>query len=482
MKKYLIIETFPNTPHIETSIEVALRLNKKGNQVFFFWSGYELPWKDWELPWYKKILLFSFENKIKNIKEFLKKKNINIVPDQNLKPESIKYIDDEITKLKNIKKLKDFKYKKDFSIGLACLSSLISKFHSINNFNNFKEEIPRALKAGCIIYERAIKVINEINPDEVITFNSRFVISRPIIDAAKKLKKKIIIHERGSSPKKYMLHNNDIFDKVYYSELIKSHWNKNKKLSKLQKIKIAKKYFSLILEKKFFKSRGLHFESKSINKVSCTKNTKIITFFCSTDHEYSSLSLQQNKQSFYINNKWKNQISAIKSLIKIIKKDKNKFLFIKAHPNFSKKSSIEYELKKLESLNVKYLSNSQKVDSIHLLKNSDIIVTFGSTLELTAKYLDKKVIPMFKHLYSPLGLFNYPKDEHSLKNMIYKKNSNIKNSKEILNKIAYFFMTFGSDYKYFKPIGFFRGNLTEKNINHFGPIINFLIKLKIIKY
>ena len=105
MKKYLIIETFPNTPHIETSIEVALRLNKKGNQVFFFWSGYELPWKDWELPWYKKILLFSFENKIKNIKRVLKKKNINIVPDQNLKPESIKYIDDEITKLKNIKKL-----------------------------------------------------------------------------------------------------------------------------------------------------------------------------------------------------------------------------------------------------------------------------------------------------------------------------------------------------------------------------------------
>ena len=60
MKKILIIETFPNTPHIETSIEIALRLKKDHNQVFFFWCGYDLLWKDWELPWYKKLLLFSF--------------------------------------------------------------------------------------------------------------------------------------------------------------------------------------------------------------------------------------------------------------------------------------------------------------------------------------------------------------------------------------------------------------------------------------
>ena len=40
MKKYLIIETFPNTPHIETSVEIALRLKKENHKVFFFWCGY----------------------------------------------------------------------------------------------------------------------------------------------------------------------------------------------------------------------------------------------------------------------------------------------------------------------------------------------------------------------------------------------------------------------------------------------------------
>lgn len=83
MKKYLIIETFPNTPHIETSVEIALRLKKENHKVFFFWCGYNLPWKDWELVWYKKLLLFSFEKKIKQINNFLAKKifmlSINIL-------------------------------------------------------------------------------------------------------------------------------------------------------------------------------------------------------------------------------------------------------------------------------------------------------------------------------------------------------------------------------------------------------------------
>ena len=65
MKRYLIIETFPNAPHIETSVEIAINLKNRNNEVFFFWCGYDLPWTDWQLPLYKKIFSFSFENKIK---------------------------------------------------------------------------------------------------------------------------------------------------------------------------------------------------------------------------------------------------------------------------------------------------------------------------------------------------------------------------------------------------------------------------------
>lgn len=279
-----------------------------------------------------------------------------------------------------------------------------------------------------------------------------------------------------------MLFKGDIFDKLYYSKIIKSHWSQNKNIPFNKKIKLAKKFFALNIGKKFFKSMGLPYELNSINKLSYDKKKEIISFFCTTDHEYASLPKKEGDKNFFINEKWKTQNGAIKSLINVIKNDKKKILFIKAHPNFSKKSLIEKELKKFESSNVKYLGNDHNIDSIDLIKNSDVIVTFGSSLELTAKYLDKKVIPMFKHLYSPLGIFTYPKNENTLKKMINMKQTLTNNSKQKLYLIAYFLMTFGSNYKYFKPNGFFRGNLIQKKINHLGPIINFLVKLKILKY
>ena len=49
MKKYLIIETFPNSPHIEASIEIAINLRKKNNKVYFFWCGYNVSINEW--PW-----------------------------------------------------------------------------------------------------------------------------------------------------------------------------------------------------------------------------------------------------------------------------------------------------------------------------------------------------------------------------------------------------------------------------------------------
>ena len=45
MKKYLIIETFPNTPHLETSLEIAQKLKKKITKYFFFGQDTTYPGK-----------------------------------------------------------------------------------------------------------------------------------------------------------------------------------------------------------------------------------------------------------------------------------------------------------------------------------------------------------------------------------------------------------------------------------------------------
>jgi hypothetical protein len=479
MKKILIIETFPNTPHIETSIEIALSLKKKNNKVFFYWCGYDLPWKDWELPLFKKSLLFSYENKIIEIENFLKKKNIIVIKKIDLDYKIKNYIEKEINNFKISCNLEKYIYKKKFYAGKSCLSSLISKYHT-SDLSVFKKEIPKALESGCIIFERTNQIIKRINPETVVTFNSRFILSRPIIDSAKNLKKNILIHERGSTPKRYMVYNYDIFDKYSFFKLIQSHWKYYKNKNNSQKKTIGKKYYNLIYRRKFFKLLGLNFERQSKNKIINSNNQNIISFFCSTDHEYNSLALEK-KNNFYISPKWKSQFKAIMSVINIIKNKKNFTLYIKAHPNFSKKNSIDNKLKKIKFKNIKYLPNNFSIDTIDLIKKSNVVITYGSTLELISLYLKKNTISMFKNMYSDFNILNYPKDEKSLKKMIYNK-KNLKQRKILqLYKIGFFLMTYGIKYKFFKPIGFYDGSIKEKKINHYGPLINFLIKIKFFK-
>ena len=457
MKKFLLIETFPETPHIETSVEIALNLKKSGNEVFFYWCGYDLPWVDWELPLYKKLLLFSYKKKISRIENYLGKRDVLVVGKFNLTEDTNKYIDSVVNNFKDYSRIKYFKYKKKIPLGLAVHSSLVSKFNDENIYNH-KKEISSSLKSSCIVYERSQTIIKNINPDRVITFNSRFSISKPIIEAAKNQKKIFFIHERGSNLNKYEIFNDDIFDYNYIFRRINQHWKKNKDIN--IKKKISKKYFTLIEKKKFFLNQGYNFEIKSNKKnISLDGKKKIITFLCSTDHEYQST--HNDIKKFFLNKKWSNQINVIKSIIKIIKNHKNTILYIKSHPNFSSNKIQEKELQKLQKDNVIYLPVKKKIDVINLIKNSEVIITFGTTLELYALIINKPVISFFKSFYYNFKLVIHPKNESHLQKLLNSKIKINKVDKLKLFKISYYLMVFGIKYKFYKPISFSRGYLTK---------------------
>ena len=137
-------------------------------------------------------------------------------------------------------------------------------------------------------------------------------------------------------------------------------------------------------------------------------------------------------------------------------------------------------MKKLENSQVQYLSNKECIDSISLIKKSDIVITFGSSLELLALYLNKKVISLFRALYSKFNLFYYPKNEKELelllKNSVKKKRSMLK-----IFKISYYYMNHGNLYKYYKPYKFSRGEIINEDINHYGFMLNLFFKIKYIK-
>ena len=126
-KKILHIESFPDTPLIDTSTEIALNLKDKNN-VNFFWCGYDLPWKDWELSIFKKILGFSFEKKVNIIENILRSKKVNIVDKIHLSEKKQNYIYKWANNYNKKKNLKKFLYKQNnvyVNLGISVESSLL---------------------------------------------------------------------------------------------------------------------------------------------------------------------------------------------------------------------------------------------------------------------------------------------------------------------------------------------------------------------
>ena len=240
--KYLFIETIFNTPHLETSAEIALDKNKKRNNVFFSWIGGDLPWSDWTISKSKKILGASITKKVSLVEKILLDKKINLIKINKLNEKKIIKIENWANKFNgNLSKLKKYNYKKQ-NLGLGVASSLISFFHESNlNVIKHKKIIYKCLVSSAIIYERSINLIEKINPNYVVTFNNRFATSLPIILAAKKCGVKILRHERGSDFNKYEIFTKDVHNLDYRSDNVDYYWRKEKNLKK--KINIATKYF-----------------------------------------------------------------------------------------------------------------------------------------------------------------------------------------------------------------------------------------------
>jgi hypothetical protein len=118
-------------------------------------------------------------------------------------------------------------------------------------------------------------------------------------------------------------------------------------------------------------------------------------------------------------------------------------------------------LQKLQNDNVIYLPVNKKIDVINLIKNSEIIITFGTTLELYALFINKPVISFFKSFYYNFKLVIHPKNESDLKKLLNNKMKINEVDKLKLFKISYYLMVFGIKYKFYKPISFSRGYLTK---------------------
>lgn len=472
-KKVLHIETFPDSPLIETSCEIALNLKKK-NQVFFFWSGYDLPWADWNLRLYKKILGFNYDYKINIIKKILTNNNINYLDKIKLKQKSINQVLNWSQKYNKEIKLKNYCFK-NLNLGVSVESSLLSYYKSYDY--RFKNKIiKKALISSALVHLRTLEAIKMVKPDVIVTFNNRFSISRPIIEAAKKFNIKVIRHEVGSSGNKYELFYDDVHNLDQRCKSIYEYWNKSKKKTRNY---FAKKYFNLpYANKDIINTTGGR--TKTFSKLQNKKffpisNKRIVVFFTSSNYEFDSISTDYLK--FAKSKDFKDQFSAIKSVVEIINKLPNYVLYIRVHPSSSNYSEENSHWEKyIKKKNVFLIRSESKINSFDILKKVDFVVSYGSSMAIHAAYNNIPSITLRKHPFSCSGVLLEPKNKKELYSLLQKKYLKLNVAKKCY-PYGNYILTFGKKFKYFKTNEIFKGFFLNKKLNHFGFFINFVLEI-----
>ncbi|NWJ51793.1 MAG: hypothetical protein HXX14_13110 [Bacteroidetes bacterium] len=457
--------------HFETDLELLQQNLDSKNKVFFYNCNKCI--KNCELIWNLAVEQNVTIDQIKNATCFQcqekQQRGYSLIKGQFVlqsilfnKQNKKKYIiaDKELESADTLKKLV---IDNNYEIGWSLMSSLISMYR--NPFispKDHKKEVSTLYQDCCRIYYSTKQYIKENNLEKIYLFSGRLSYTRAILSAAKTMNIDYYVHERGSDFTKYSLfQNHTIHNLEKITERIKEAWE----IEKDEDIKnnIGSQFFK-DRENNIIGSWSSFLDNQDKNLLPSNWNDKIqnITLFSSSEDEFASVSDEWSLSLF------KSQLEGIKFISDYISTSPNTHLYIRVHPN-TKNMSDNYKLL-LSSFSgnksTTLINYDSSVSSYALLKKSNKIITFGSTLGIEAVYWGKPSILLGKAYYFNLKGVIVPKDHNELINLLTQTTIDIPIINDAL-KFGYFMKTFGVKYEHYTPIdyksGFYEGiNLEEQ--------------------
>ena len=351
-------------------------------------------------------ILNSKQNKIKIIDE-----NINYKLPKNL---------NKIIKIKKFHDLKKIKFK-GIDFGQSIASSLATQYKTENidarkNDVLIKELFIQSLSSYYFFKDLFLK--NKYH--KYLIYNGRIYNYRPLLRFGQQKKLNLYCYDYH-----YFSHNRYLIRKLDFTQNIHLRANEIYNISREKKVNLkeAKNFFRNRFNKKgigpFAIYNAIQNDKSLPTKI---KNSKIIiSIFTSSDLETNFLT--DNKQRYI----YRNQYEAIKKTINIYKNNKQIEFFIRAHPNTIFDNYVNEEYKKISKQYKRcyYIEPLSDVSSYSLIKNSNIIICFGSTIGLEAAYLKKNVINLGPSPYMKFKIDFQPKNHNQnikIINKLIKKN------------------------------------------------------------
>ena len=258
-----------------------------------------------------------------------------------------------------------------------------------------KRWVTSAARSFAYVFDQVSEVIETRGITTLAVYNGRFLHDRAAAEAAKSRGLSVLSYDLGGLETDFDLTVDDTHDwDALQSRMLKMYesWDATERDELGSKWFIQRTQHLDPLNEKFV-------ESQRIGKtIDLPQDRKTVVYFSSSGDEIAELDLDWN--SFF-----GGQVNALKVLAQECR-EKNYFLIVRSHPHkrMKPKEDVAEWLAAIDEIAPDiHLDPFADIDSYTLMRQADVIVTYGSTTGVEAAFAKKPVIVMGPSAYDKLG-------------------------------------------------------------------------------
>lgn len=364
----------------------------------------------------------------------------------------------------NVDELKAYKID-NFDIGYAALSSLVSQIRDPEpDLAEHQLILEKCIRSAANVYQFTRDYIEQYSPDRIYVFNGRFASMRAVLRACEITGTDCCLHERGCDTNHFEMFDNHLpHDIEAVDTTIRKMWQAGSRDPSSANFRenvgaqwfvdrvnrVEKSWHSFTTNQK----AGLLPDNWNENKTN-------ISIFCSSDDEFVAIGDQ------WRNRLYPNQVEAIQKIAESMRKHQNRFhLYLRVHPNLSNvENQRKRDMMELSYPNLTIIEPDAPVDTYELMKASDKVVSFGSSVGIEAVFWGRPSILLGPCFYENLaGPYRSTCHDETIDLIL---SSNLTATDRIgALMYGYWFQTRGNKFKYFEPTGLFEGKFKGQVIH-----------------
>ena len=340
----------------------------------------------------------------------------------------------------------------NFDIGYAALSSLVSVIRDPEpDLNKHRSLLNRFIHSALITWHGTLAFLEVNRADRVYVYNGRFASMRAVFRACQKMNVDCHMHERGCDMHHYdILVNHLPHDLGGIDNVIRKLWDNADRANRetigaswfLDRVqRIERNWHSFTKEQRYGQLPD-GFDSSRRN----------VSIFCSSDDEFVAIG------DSWRNTLYPNQVEAIANIAASMNEASPETkLYLRVHPNLiGVENQRKREMMSLRFPNLVLVGAEESIDTYALMKASDTVASFGSSVGIEAVYWDRPSVLLGPCLYQDLG---GPIRSHSHTQTIELLCQRLEPAKEKTGALMYghWFQARGYRYRYFEPESLFEG-------------------------